>query len=262
MMLESKKTILDAVNEADYILVGIGEEWTPTFEEMLTDPVFSRDLAAFPDYLMNDFAVLMLTKKYLEEFHSEKRKKAYENLFHLCREKNYFLISVCQDKYPIMAGFESEKCVFPCGNYELLQCEENCHNSLMNAGEEYYRFLKEYQNNTEYKNPKCPFCDAPLVFNRAEAKKYCEGGYLEQWQNYMKFLANTVNRKLCILELGVSMRYPEIIRNAFERTIIYSKKANLFRIHHSLTDLPELIQDRSYVKKEDSVSYMSNLFVS
>ena len=67
-----------------------------------------------------------------------------------------------------------------------------------------------------------------------EAMKYCEGGYLEQWEAYMKFLQKTINRKLCILELGVSMRFPGVIRNAFEKTAYYNQKAKMFRIHQRM----------------------------
>ena len=78
----------------------------------------------------------------------------------------------------------------------------------------------------------------------------------------MKFLQKTINRKLCILELGVSMRFPGVIRNAFEKTAYYNQKAKMFRIHQTLADVPQNMEQKVYAKYENSVAYIANLFVS
>ena len=35
MNMQSMYSLLDAVNEAEIILIGIGEEWTPSYEDIL-----------------------------------------------------------------------------------------------------------------------------------------------------------------------------------------------------------------------------------
>lgn len=50
--------------------------------------------------------------------------------------------------------------------------------------------------------PRCPECGCLLAFNRITTPGYLEEGYLPQWEKYQKWLQGTLNRKLCILELG------------------------------------------------------------
>ena len=35
--MQSMDSLIDAVNEAEIILIGIGEEWTPSYEDILSD---------------------------------------------------------------------------------------------------------------------------------------------------------------------------------------------------------------------------------
>ena len=44
-----------------------------------------------------------------------------------------------------------------------------------------------------------------------------EEGYQKQWEKYTKWLQGTLNKKLCILELGVELNLPSIIRWPFEK---------------------------------------------
>lgn len=265
MELETVEQLCEMVKEAEYLLIGIGEEWTYSLNELLILPDFLTDLDKMKDVSNQDFILSNLQKKYYESFQTCELKRAYQSLYQLCKDKDYFLISMNYDRYPILAGFSQEKCVFPCGNLQMLQCDNNCQNSLMSAQEEYEKAIKVLNGEIDGKSIEqsvCPFCGEKIVYNTIEANKYCEGGYLEQWDKYMKFLQKTINKKLCLIELGVSMRFPEVIRNAFEKTTFYNQKANLIRIHSSLADVPQTIKDKSFIKHEDSVAYFGNMFVS
>lgn len=262
MLLENKNTLIDMIQEAEYVVVGLGEEWATSFEEMLINPEISTDLVDVSKVNSDPFCIEMLKKKYYSCFRSEKLKSAYVNLIQLCKDKKYFVISLNQDQYPILAGFDSDKCVFPCGNYNYLQCASNCEDSLLDATDEYHVFLESLHSMVPYKTPTCPFCGDTLSFNIVESPKYCEGGYIEQWQAYMAFLQKTVNRQVCFIELGTSMRYPGIIRNAFEKNITLNHKAKLIRINELFEQVSEELDEKCHCLKENSVDYISNLFVS
>lgn len=257
--------LIDAVKEAEIVLIGIGEEWTPSYEDLLSDKSVLTGLEKISGIANQNLMMSSIQKMYCETFHSRQLENAYQNLYQLCGSKDYFMISLNYDRYPELAGFEKERCVYPCGNMDYLQCDINCHNELLLAQNTYHS-IKDIINGeikcSEFQEDKCPYCGGKLVYNTIEAKKYCEGGYLEQWEAYMKFLQKTINRKLCILELGVSMRFPSVIRNAFEKTAYYNQKAKLFRIHQTLAEVPQNMEQKSYVKCENSVSYIANLFVS
>lgn len=262
MILADENLFLKTINDADCVVIGIGEEWSTSFEEMVKDDEMSTDLVKASSANCDDWALEFLKKKYYEKFHSDTLKVAYENLLKICKDKNYFLISLNYDSYPVLAGFSKDRCVFPCGNYEFLQCDNNCSDSYLDATEQYHVFLDCLNNNLEYKPLKCPFCNGKLSFNNLSAKKYCEGGYLDNWQKYMQFLQKSVNTNVCVIELGASTRFAGIIRNAFEKTAIYNKKAKMFRINESNTDILTELEDKCYVLKTNSVDYISNIFVS
>lgn len=265
MKLDNQKVLTDAIEEADFLLLGIGEEWGISFDEMLKEPFFESGYAKLPDEELKEKFVPVLQREYLKELRCENLKRAYDNLYHLIKDKNYFLLSMNKDRYPVTSGFEKERCVFPCGGYELFQCDSGCTDELHDAeafSDSIYNMLQEYQDISEIQMPVCPHCKKEMVFNNIEAAQYVEKGYLTDWERYMKWLQGTLNKKLCLLELGVSMRFPSVIRWPFEKTVYYNQKAKMFRIHHSLSQSMENISDRCYSLEENSVTYMSNLFVS
>ena len=88
-----------------------------------------------------------------------------------------------------------------------------------------------------------------------------EEGYLEQWNKYMRWLQGTVNKRLCVLELGVGMQYPTVIRWPFERVTFINEKSSMFRIHSKLYHLTEEIKGRGYKIQEKPIDFLINWFV-
>lgn len=264
MQLDDKEKLLDFIKEADLVLIGIGEEWGISFDEMQKEPAFVKNYAKLKNEKEREALVPFLQREYLKVFHDETRKTAYENLFQLVSDKNYFLVSMNKDRYPALVGFQREKCVYPCGGYEFMQCDEGCSEKLLEAkpiaDDIYSKICADELKQIQM--PICSQCSKQMVFNNIEALKYVEAGYQPEWNTYMKWLQGTVHKKLCILELGVSMKFPSVIRWPFEKTTFFNQKSQMFRIHHSLSQAAENIQDRCFSKKEDSVCYMANLFVS
>lgn len=265
MKLEDKQILIDSVRNADMVLVGIGEEWGIPFEKMLSDHKFATNFAKLETEETKERLVPILQREYLKQIHDKELQNAYNNLIHLLEDKNYFVVSMNKDRYPILSGLKQEKCVFPCGGYEQFQCDNRCSEELFDAAEQseaLYQRIEQSQDIRGIRMPLCPICKKEMVYNNMEAAQYVEAGYLPSWEYYMKWLQGTVNKKLCLLELGVSMRFPSVIRWPFEKTTYYNQKAEMFRIHHSLSQSMENIADRCYSCDENSVAYMAKLFVS
>lgn len=264
MKLQDKELLKEAVKEADLVLIGIGEEWGVSFDDMMKETSFSDRYSLLSTEEEREWFVPYLQWSYYNTIHNESLKKAYENLYCLLKEKNYFILSMNLDRYPEFVGLKKDRCVYPCGGYTHLQCDEGCDRMIVEAAS-----LAEnvYDHLTEGKIAKtdivsCPQCGKPMVFNNILAQSYVEEGYLPAWNTYMKWLQGTVNKKLCLLELGVSLRFPSVIRWPFERTVFYNQKAKMFRIHHSLSQTAENIGDRCFSAEENSLHYIENLFVS
>ncbi len=73
-----------------------------------------------------------------------------------------------------------------------------------------------------------------LTSNTIEAEYYIEEGYLPRWNRYQEWLAQTLNRKLLILELGVGFRTPTVIRWPFEKTVFFNRRADMYRVNRKV----------------------------
>ncbi len=73
------------------------------------------------------------------------------------------------------------------------------------------------------------------------------------WDMYMKWLQGTLHKKLLVLELGVGLICPDVIRFPFEKAVFYNQKAELVRVHNKLFQLPVELHGRGISIREDAV---------
>lgn len=102
-------------------------------------------------------------------------------------------------------------------------------------------------------------CGSDAAGSTVLDENYDESIYLPQWEQYKKWLQNTLNRKLCILELGVGFQYPSVIRWAFEKTAYYNQKSRLLRVHDKFFQLTPEIKERSISISENPINLMLRL---
>ena len=74
----------------------------------------------------------------------------------------------------------------------------------------------------------------------------------------MKWLQGTLNKKVLILEIGVNMEYPSIIRWPFEKTAYLNQKANFIRINESLPQLTEELKDKGISINVNGIEWLFN----
>lgn len=78
----------------------------------------------------------------------------------------------------------------------------------------------------------------------------------ESWEKYLRWLGFTLNQKLCVLELGVGFRYPDVIRFPFEKTSYFNQKSKYIRVNERFWQLSEEIADRGMSVKADAVKLL------
>ena len=249
----------EKIADAELVLIGIGEEFNESFSKINQYPHLMKGLEEI-DFNENiAWAVPFLEKAYLEEEEEAETVQAYRNLYELVKDKNYFIVTTCIDGYIEKAGFDLERVVEPCGNYLKLQCSEKCTNELWDSESYACKIKKKLVKSEalkEIEQPVCPHCGKPLVFNNIVNENYVEEGYLPQWEKYTKWLQGTVNKKLCILELGVGMHLPNVIRWPFEKVAFYNQKASFFRINEKLYQLTEEIGDKGISIEGNARDYL------
>lgn len=169
-------------------------------------------------------------------------EKAYKKLFELISGKNYFIVSLCMDDCIYKSDFDKSRIVTPLGGFLKKQCIDACSDDL-------------YETNQTI----CPNCGRELVYNNILAENYVEAGYLPQWQKHKLWITGTLNRKLLVLELGCSMKFPQIIRFPFEKITSINEKAHMIRVHNTLPMISAEISSRAEAVKMSSVEWIMGL---
>ncbi len=216
-----EQKIVDIINDAEMILIGIGEEFAPEY------PAQDTDAGLEPFYRSSCY-------EQLPDDHEVIR--AYDRLRELVGAKPYFVVTMNTDDLIFRSKLERDLIVAPCGSMAKMQCGEH----IVEAKEIRDRVLKAGDRSAAV----CPVCGKPLQFHTIETEGYLEEGYLPQWEKYTKWLSCTLNRKLCILELGVSFRFPQVVRWPFEKVAMYNRKATLVRVNSRFPQLTEEVAEK------------------
>jgi len=178
-----------------------------------------------------------------EEFENNRYAlEAYNKLATLLNGKNYFVVSLCMDDIIFDSDLDASKIVAPLGGRLKKQCPDACTHDL-------------YENNETI----CPNCGKELVYNNIEAPVYVEEGYLPQWQKQRLWLTGTLNKKLVVLELGVSLKFPQIVRWPFEKIVEINEKSEIIRVNEKLPQLSENVSKRGLSVKKSSVEWVLSL---
>lgn len=188
--------IRQSIEQAQMVLVGIGTEFAVK-EEAQEDPFFT-ELAktAQTDPAAAALLAFHKSQKKAGGCKKEQVQKAYEVLADLLKDKNYFVISLCEDGLLEQSGLKKDRILTP---------------------------AKEGEEETD-------------------------GGVYpaDSWETYTKWLQGTLNRNLVILELGVGMELPQLIRFPFEKVAYFNQKSCLYRVHSHLYQMTEEMKERGY----------------
>lgn len=261
--MDKAQQLREKIQDADLVLVGIGEEFNEQYRDIGKFEELVEGLKVIDEHENLSWMIPFLEKAYLEQQSESQTLKAYQNLYDIIKDKNYFIVTTCIDGTVRKAGFDETKIVEPCGGYKKLQCSEKCHSELYDS-DEYVTVIRQgIQNGTlqQIEQPCCPKCGKPLVFNNIMSGAYVEEGYLSQWEIYTKWLQRTLNKKLCMIELGVGMSVPSVIRWPFEKIAFYNKKASFFRINETLYQMTEEIGDKGVSIEGNAQEFLLNKLV-
>jgi|GEM_PF-2946290 len=255
------------IKESELVLVGIGEEFEAGYEFLKNTEIykdFSRKLEESGDEEKDyEWMYPLMLAKSCESINETDRLLAeYRKLADILAGKDYFIITMNMDPVVYKAGFDNDRIVAPFGNYEKLQCECNCKDKLFNARpyiEGVCGLIKD--EDTPLRNIKqevCDDCGGFVICNTVNAANYNENGYLQQWSKYQDFLMRLVNKKVLLLELGVTDTYPAMIKEAFGRICFYNKKSQL--LYCSLSPYYDgNIKDRSIYIAENARTFLDNI---
>ena len=241
-MDDRTKEILQKIEEAEYVLVGLGQEFD--MENLLeANPEYGK----VREQLQKNNALWLLP--YVEEQLREQQfpkieeeiRQGLNNLASVLEKKSYFVVSSSTSPIPAQIPWKKmllkkERYVSPCGDFRKKQCPDGCEEGITEVTEtdrENLRHCYEELCSGKFLAPnlgKCPKCEKNMILNNVYAVKYDEKGYLENWTTYQTWLQNTLNHKMVLLEIGEGNRFPSIIKNPFQRIALFQQKADLYCI--------------------------------
>lgn len=257
--------IREKIEQAEMILVGLGEEFQCPAE-----------VRRLPEYERGREAIQSAGMPWLWpswDDYCERRVKTdvsrvLEKFAGILEGKNYFVVSVAMNDYVAKAPWRAGRLVMPCGtSTKLQQAQESDREPIPLSGED-SALLEEaleglHEGRFEPDRLKNlgsgEECGAPMVLNNIYAEHYNEKGYLEQWGLYTKWLQGTLNRRALILELGVGMRFPSVIRFPFEKAAFFNQKSEFYRINEKLYHLTEELSGKGHGISQNAIDCLRNL---
>lgn len=269
-----KDTVLQKLEESQLILIGMGKEWEYSFADMENDSFYTTLLEQAKEEKDGEIIRQYLRLHYIKNHPDERKKAAYEKFAEILKGKNYFIVSLCTDDYIWNSGLDSGRFVTPCGGYRALQCMESDGQGkpLCTTDQELLVDDTEMVNGvidqvmkditecggelSEIDFPVCNECGRILAFNQISTPGYREEGYLPMWNKYMKWLQGTINRNVCILELGAGMEYPSVIRFPFEKLAFFNQKATFYRVHSWLFQMTEELKEKGISVEQNPIDFI------
>lgn len=264
--------IIELIDNADMVLVGLGEEFND-----ITRLKEQINYAAGRKKIEEDgsFWLLPAYEEYCRDLvpaRKDEVKAALCRLAEILQGKNYFIVSTSVNSVISEIPWKENRLVLPCGGIQKKQCPEGCEGSLQDLAENEANELLLYiennyggeektsvnvsENAPKMNLGRCPKCGKNLILNNIYAEKYDENGYLSQWQLYTKWLQGTLNKNLLILELGVGMKFPSVIRWPFEKVAFFNNKAVFCRVNENLYQMSEELKDKGNSIAKNSIDWL------
>lgn len=259
--------IQQEIQSAEMILVGVGEEFDNR-KPLKTIPGYSEGCRILEQ---SDMAWILpaWNRMYTEESGDNRVTESLTKLSELISDKNYFVVSTSTNDEVGMVPWKENRLVMPCGGSSKKQCSCGCEQKIAGVTGQDWENMREWKKQFTERGQQvlgmedllgaCPVCGMKYILNNIYSEKYDEDGYLKQWEMYMKWLQGTLNRKLLILELGVGMQCPSVIRWPFEKVAFYNQKAVFCRVNENLYQFSEKLDTKGISISKNAIDWLEYL---
>ena len=263
------QSLSEAIKSADLVIIGIGKEWNWVRNGVINDPRYTK-IIDYCNKVDNKWLLPIVEYEY-SIFNSNKRiEDAYVALRKLIGDKKYFLVSDIVLHDALNYGFDDEKSVYPCGNMNYLQTavsEDGLFDirdadSFQSLVKEIHSIIKdsdgEFDTDRVFNKPEIDGKELYLNQKRSDYNQvsYNESSYIDKWNIYLQFLSRSLNSNLLLLELGVGLDFPTVIRWPFEKVTFINKKAHLIRANEKLFHHTPEIKDKTESVEMNSVDFV------
>jgi len=170
------------------------------------------------------------------------RRRVYELLFELVREKDWGVLTSNVDALFARSGFDPARVCSIQGDFAFLQCLTPCSNQLWPSAPVIERLLPEIEPDTQaLRNPRlaptCPRCGGAVFFNVRGGDWFVEAPWRRQFAKLRDWVAAAPNDRLLVLDIGSGFNTPSVVRWPMERTARSIATARFVRINRHNPEL-------------------------
>ena len=261
------ETIANELDQADKVLIGAGaglsaadgfEYGGAWFQEHFGDfaaaygmtDAYTAGFYPFPDETEKwaYWSRYINHNRYLKEPGS-----VYQDLLTMVRDKDYFVLTTNVDHCFQRAHFDKQRLFYTQGDYGLWQCATPCHQATYDNHDQVVAMVAQQHNRHIPAElvPRCPRCGGRMTTNlRADDTFVQDPGWYAAAKRYQNFASEAAQSRTLLLELGVGMNTPAIIKYPFWRMTYHNLLA-----HYATVSLdavaPKQISERSTVVQAD-----------
>ncbi|MBP3201118.1 MAG: hypothetical protein J6M39_05685 [Lachnospiraceae bacterium] len=293
--LEDIKLLKEKIEEADAIVIGAGAGISTSAGFIYNGETFKKYMFDFiKEYGITDFYsggfFPFPTKEIMWAFWSrniyvnrylDALKDTYKKLLNIVKDKDYFVITTNVDHQFQKAEFDKKRLFYTQGDYGLFQSVNKNNKKTYDNEEIIYKMLEaqgfvknekgiyDIPNNSNINMsipteliPKCPDDGTNMTLNlRADDNFVEDEGWVEASIRYSDFVNKRKNQKLLLLELGVGMNTPVIIKYPFWKMVLENDRATYACINYNEAFCPDEILDRSIIINEDIDKVLNDIIV-
>lgn len=186
----------------------------------------------------------------------------YNTLLELVKDKDYFVLTTNVDHQFQRHGFDKERLCYMQGDYGLWQCSEPCCQKTYDNEKIVRRMIAEQKDMRipDELIPRCPVCGKPMTTNlRCDGRFVQDEGWHKAQKRYNNYLRSHKNARMLLLELGVGMNTPGIIKLPFWQMAYNEKNAFYASVSLDAAYCPREIADKSVCLTSDIKTVLDDI---
>jgi len=293
MLTSSRKTknvksevdaVVSLLQNAKAVVLGVGAGFSASAGLDYNDPdFFEQDYSEFTQKGYKNINEAIAGNWYLNEssareywgfwsshinniYYKHNQLRSYVDLFHLIKDKNYFIITTNADGQFYKGLYDTSRIFAMQGTYGKLQCQKKCHESVYDNKKMIKTMLEHmdwsHLKVADFTVPRCPKCGGLLVPNLRIDGNFVEAPHMVNQSKYLEFLNTNSKEELVFIEFGVGFNTPVIIRSPFEQMTKMLDKASLIRVNLFHPDIKGVESEKAHSICMDASELIEHLLKS